>query len=504
MEAPMSYPSLYNKYTETILYFFLYMLLYGTVCMRMGLHQDEILDWEGAQQGFYISLGRWGIAAWRAFFSKGTCYWTAGVVAGMMISATICLLTSMLQLAESWKKAVFAAFYLGCISFSFMLHYSYQCDVLAAAFLCCALSNNLLSKGGILRYVLAVCLLTFAFGTYQATVFYFISIWLALQLRKYQLGNHGNILYSLLQLIILSIISYIACYIIYEIALLFPCVSPEDIHTANTYLSSLSGVRDFLEADAKGKWDMVLFCFQLYFWNLLGRLYSGQWVYVSAFIPVTYLLLYWSKNLPIRKAFLPILMTGALWIMPYSLGVLLLHQQDPRTFIAEPVSLACLWGLFVSACPQPKLRIALFIFLPFMLLKSAYQISKDAYEEAREYEAGLISIRQVCQDGIEKARQCPLGKNTPIILGGGAKDGREGHCHNLPYGAFMPHYLKFMQMPDNIRQATPSDYEKHIAQFKRMPLWPDEGSIQESNGVILIRMGQLPAPYNEEENRKAL
>lgn len=476
------------------------MLLYGTVCMRMGLHQDEILDWEGTQSGLYLAIGRWGVAAWRAIFASGSCYWVAGVVAGIMISATICLLSSMLHLAEPWKKAVLAAFYLGCIQFSFMLHHSFQSDVLAAAFLCCALSNWLLLKGGLLRFLLAACLLIFAFGTYQATIFYFLSIWISLQLRKKLLNDHPPVLFNFLQLTLLVILSFIGYYLIKSITVHFPCVSPEDIGTATAYQSSLSGWRDFLEADAKGKWDMAILCFQLYFWNLLGRLYSGQWVYVSTFIPVTYLLLYWLKKFPIKKTFYPILMTVALWVMPYSLGALLLHQQHPATAIAEPVSLACLWGLFVSACPQPKLRIALFIFLPFMLLKSAYQISRDAYEEAREYEAGLISIRQVCQDGIEKVRQCQLGKNTPIILGGGAKDGREGHCHNLPYGAFMPYYLRFMQMPDNIRQATPIDYEKHIGQFKRMPLWPDEGSIQESNGVILIRMGQLPAPYNEEES----
>lgn len=467
------------------LYFCLFLLMYGYSVLRLGMYGDDLYDFNGEETGLYIAAGRWGIALWRGIFGLGACLWAAGIVSGLLLSAVIICQCRLLQLSGTLQRLVYGGFYLGCIQFNHMLQFSFLCDVVAASFLAVTGVVYLLQRQGLKPRLIGIALLAFAFGTYQATCFYFGALFLVMELRHLQLGTGNGIGTRIGRFLITGIAAAAAWLLIKNAAIHLPFVTQEQLAYASGYQSSLTCWPQFFCGTADEKLDIILHVFMIGYW--------GQWVSLSALIALVALAKDFRTRLGKRRAILPIGMMLLLCITPYALGFVLLRQQTPWTFIAEPVMLAGFWGLFVAAPRKlsPTIQQSLCIFLGFVLIKGMYTNAEWAKNERRYFDISMAEMRELRSAANAAAIHAGLQEANVLLLG---EPMRREHVsesssdHTLVWAYFLQYYLRYLKLT-HMRIATPQELEQHAELFDTMPTWPAPGSVRPVGNTILIKIG---------------
>lgn len=466
-----------------VLYFCIFALVYGYSVLRLGMYGDDLYDFNGEETGLYAAAGRWGIVLWRGVFGLGACVWAAGIISGLLLSAVIIFQTHLLKLTGPFQRLVYGGFYLGCIQFNHMLQFSFLCDVVAASFLCVTGAVWLLQHKGTQAQLLGTALLCFAFGTYQATCFYFAALFLVVELRRIQSGESSGALCRLGRFILMGISAAVAWLLIKTAAVHLPFVTQEQLAYARGYQSSLTCWPQFLNGTADEKLDILLRVFMIGYW--------GQWVSLTALIALVALAKDFRARLGKRRALLPIGMMLLLCITPYALGFVLLRQQTPWTFIAEPVMLAGFWGLFVATPRCPRTQQRLLLLLGFILIKGLYTNAEWARNEARYFDISMAEMREMRSAANAAALDAGLQQANVILLG---EPMRREHVsenasdHTLVWAYFIQYYLRYLKLT-HMRIATPQELEQHAELFEAMPIWPAPGSIRTSGNQVLIKIG---------------
>ncbi len=467
------------------LYFCLFLLVYGYSVLRLGMYGDDLYDFNGEETGLYIAAGRWGIALWRGIFGLGACLWAAGIASGLLISAVIICQCRLLQLNSTLQRMVYGGFYLGCIQFNHMLQFSFLCDVVAASFLAVTAVVYLLQQRGLRPRLLGIALLTLSFGTYQATCFYFGALFLVMELRHLQLGTSAGICTRIGRFVITGLGAAVAWWLIKTVAVHLPFVTQEQIIYASGYQSSLTCWPQFFSGTADEKLSLLLNVFMIGYW--------GQWVSLSALIALVVLAKDFRARLGKHRALLPIGLMLLLCITPYALGLVLLRQQTPWTFVAEPVMLAGFWGLFVASPRNlsPRIQQSLCIFLAFVLIKGMYTNAEWAKNERRYFDISMAEMREMRSAANAAAIHAGLQQADVLLLGEPMR--RENVSatasdHTLVWAYFLQYYLRYLKLT-HMRIATPQELEQHAALFNTMPTWPAPGSIRPAGNTILIKIG---------------
>ena len=478
-------PQLKEEGKWFILYFCIFLLVYGYSVLRLGMYGDDLYDFNGEETGLYAAAGRWGVIVWRGIFGLGACQWAAGIVSGLLISAVIICQCHLLKLTGTLQRVVYGGFYLGCIQFNHMLQFSFLCDAVAASFLCVTGAVWMLQKGGAKQLFIGLALLTYAFGTYQATCFYYGALFLVMELRRQQTEEAAGMGKRILRFLSLGMGAALAWYIIKSVAVLLPFVTQEQITYATGYQSSLTCWPQFINGTANERWQILQQVFMIGYW--------GQWVSLTALIALVALAKDYRNRLGKRRALLPIFMMMLLCITPYALGLVLLRQQTPWTFIAEPVMLAGVWGLFVAEPRKlsPRLQHVLLLLMGFILIKGLYTNAEWARNERHYYDISMAEMREMRSAANAAAINAGLQNAEVILLGEPMR--REGVSetasdHTLVWAYFLQYYLRYLKL-EHMHIATPQELEAHAAQFDTMPTWPAPGSVRPAGNSILIKIG---------------
>lgn len=469
-----------------ILYLSLFLLIYGYAILRLGMHVDDVYDFGGEETGLYAAAGRWGVVLWRSIFEPGACVWAAGIVSALLISLSIILQTHLLRLTGSLPRLVYGGFYLGCIQFSHMLQFSFLCDAVAASFIAVTGSVWMLQKAGLKSWLLSVLLLVPAFGIYQATAFYFAALFVLCELRRMQLQEAEGMRCRVGKFILTGLSAAIIWYIIKIAAVHLPLVTEAQLTYAEGYQSSLTCWPEFLQATPQGKAEIILNVF------MIG--YPGQWVSLSAIIALIILYKRYKQDSGKRRAMGSLLLMAALCIIPYALGILLLRQQTPWTFIAEPLMLAGFWGL-VAAAPErltPKALHILLIFLAFILVKALYGVSAQAKEEALRHDICVAELRTMHNAALATARQNGAEASEIILIGEPMNRQQVPDSaaeSTLTWSNMLYYYLRHLKLANRMRIGTNSFYTEHKAEFDAMPIWPAPGSVVNTGNQVIIKIG---------------
>ena len=157
-------------------YFALYMLVYVPVCVRQGLHWDEVFDVAGAANGTYVAAGRWGLALYRYLFGMGYIPWASGVVAGLYIAAALVLQTRLFSIRAGFGLVLYGALYIGCVQWVNQLQYSHQSDAVALSLLCATVAAYLLNERAVRCRCFASVMLIYACSVYQTSMLYLLVI----------------------------------------------------------------------------------------------------------------------------------------------------------------------------------------------------------------------------------------------------------------------------------------------------------------------------------------
>ncbi len=471
-----------------LLFFSLYLLIYGYSALRLGMHVDDLYDFGGEETGLYAANGRWGIALWRSVFGLGAGIWAAGVMSGILLSALICLQTHLFGFTSAFCKLVYGCFYLGCIQFSHMLPFSFQCDALVAGYLAATGAICYLKKGGAGSLCLGTLLLAFSFGTYQANCFYFGALFLLTELRTRQSSAKGNFCKACTGFILMGLAAALIWWCGHQIALRLPIVTEEQIRYVADYQSSLSDWPRFLDSPPAEKAATI--------YTILTAGYAGQWVSYTVCIPLVWLSINFYRRQSRAKATGNVLLMVLLYFTPYLLGLVMMRQQTPWTYIAEPLMVAGLWGLLAEEKSNlpPIFCKALIVFLPFMLLKGMYQTCANARQEARDFNICLAEIRELRSAANAAAIHAGTDAQRIILLGEPMK--RESVPDSaaestLTWSNMLFYYLRYLKL-NRLQIGTSADYARFSTPFSAMPTWPATGSVRTIGNEVIIKIGPLP------------
>lgn len=467
------------------LYFCIFVLVYGYSVLRLGMYGDDLYDFNGEETGLYAAAGRWGIILWRGIFGLGANLWAAGIASGLLLSAVIICQTHLLKLTGNLQRLIYGGFYLGCIQFNHMLQFSFLCDVVAASFLAVTGAVWLVQKQGSKERLLGILLMTFAFGTYQATCFYFGALFLVMELRRGQLGESAGLWQRCGRFIITGFVAALAWFLIKSLTIHLPFVTQEQLSYATGYQSSLTCWPQFFAGTASERWDILLNVFMIGYW--------GQWVSLTALVALVALAKDFRHTLGKRKAVLPISMMLLLCITPYALGLVLLRQQTPWTFIAEPVMLAGFWGLFVSKTHSlsPRVQQFLLLFLGFILIKGMYTNANWAKNERHYFDISMAEMREMRSTANAAALDAGLQEAKVVLLGEPMRRENVSEAasdHTLVWAYFLKYYLRYLKLA-HMRIGTPQEHEQHAELFNTMPTWPAPGSVRATGNEVIIKIG---------------
>lgn len=469
-----------------ILYFCVFLLVYGYTIMRFGLDTDDIHDFFGQEGGLYTAAGRWCVVLWRFIFGEGACLWAAGITAGLLISGVILAQCHLLKLTGNLQRLLYGGFYLSCSQFNHMLQFSFLCDTMAASFLAVTGAVWLLQKDGLKPMLLSTVLLTFAFGTYQANCFYFTTLFLAVELRKIQLGEDAEgFKKRFKKLICIGFMAAAVWFVIFKLAVLLPFVTEEQVRFATGYQSSIHYWGQFFASD----WQQKLYL-------VMGACTLGlfcKWTGLVAFIAVAILGKNYIKQLGYKKAKFPILLLVLICMSPYGLNFALMRYHEEWSAIAEPVLIASVWTLITTAPfkTSPAMLRYLLIFLAFSLVKGMYANAAWARNERHGHEMLMAEIQEMRSASNAAAIHAGLEKANVVLLGNPwlrENINPQASDSTLPWAYVLRYYLRYLKL-QNIHVGSKEEHEKHQAIFETMPTWPATGSIMVVGDEVLIRIG---------------
>jgi len=399
-------------------FFLLYILIYGLLLPRLGLHQDEVLDFDGSAIGTYIGAGRWGLGLYRNLFGGGAVPWAAGIMAGLYLSTAIVLQAQLLRLDTPGLKLCYGALMLGMPQFASMLVYSHQADAIALGYVLCTLANLLLFRKGTLppsRWLLAILLMSIAIGIYQVLLFYGCALAIGSLLAQrdekespfpYRLAYRFGLTFLL---------AFILYYILRAATLALPLTSEEQLEYSLQYQQRLTQWGTFLSLTLTQKLLFLAHYLKCRVYSELGLMYAGQWVYTTALIPLVLLTLRHLKQKEAWSTRLYSLTAPALlWVIPHIMIILLGTYQGERLNLPEPLCCALLWIIWLkSASLTPTLKRIGSILLIFILIQSCYTVSRIAWQEELNHGRNIHDMRLLCADARRFAAE--KGITTPEL-----------------------------------------------------------------------------------------
>lgn len=332
---------------EYLLYFFLFLFIYGSMILRTGYHIDETLDFCGGGMETYIANGRWALAAWKCIFGYGPGTWTAGILVGLFATATVLCQLHLLEIKSLPARAIYAIAFMSLPQTAYTMTYSIQSDAVMFGVLATSLAAYCLTCQGWKKIFIATLLVTVSIGIYQSLALNFaVTIVLVVLVGYIKQKTH------LLSLICNGIIVLISSLLIWFF--LYKLVSKENLLHISTELMQEVQSGQASMINHSGLTNLKLFAMYILHYGrivvqtaLCPHSYPGELVYTSAIIPViilSYSVLRTKMTIP-GKLFANALL-AFLWVSPF-LMILVMGTEwpcRPHTRLAEPIVFAALWG----------------------------------------------------------------------------------------------------------------------------------------------------------------
>lgn len=463
--------------------YFLYLVVYGSVSLRMGLHWDEVLDFDGSAYGTYMAAGRWLTGAWRALTGSWEPVWIPGFIGGLILSALVCAQTGMLGLGERWKRWAFIIIYFASVQWASMLSFSFLTESVVVGMCCATLSAWLCFKTGWKSAVGAVLLLTIALGAYQTLAMYFGVAWLLLRQLNLRRSPEEYSLKPWARMACIAIGGIIVWNGIFRLTL--PFISQADLDYVQRYQEGLTQWGDLGKYSVK----LQLLNFAHYFkYTILCALGIGKetyWLFATALIPVCGLLYQamrrfhkWAR----WESCVNVLLT---WWLPFCTSMLVLSAQGFRTALAAPLSLAGLWAVWFEGIQLQERHMRIIGILGLCVIGAASTtVCCKAVEEAKLHHNTIEMLQTMEAKGREYAKTagCP---DAPIVIVPPKIDSQAPLCDDTYRMGILGFYCRAYGL-HGVSLATKQDVDKYRELVKSLPSWPAPGCIVEEQGSIII------------------
>ena len=468
----------------------IYLLVYASVSLRMGLHWDEVLDYDGSAYNTYVAAGRWLTGAWRACTGSMEPAWLPGFTGGLVLSALACIQSRMLGLNDAWKRWAFIILTLASVQWASVLRYSFLSESVAIGMFCATVAAWLCFKPGWKSGVAAALLLGVALGAYQTLALYFGVAWLLLRLLKLRRGEEAYSLRPWMRMACISACGIAVWYAVHRVSLLF--VPQEALDYVQLYQEGMSQWGTILSPGPLAEKAMCLaHYFKASVCNALGVGEGTYWLFATSALPLVgtiWQALREKAGLPCWEQCLDALL---IWWAPFSLTAVLLSGQGFHTALAAPLSFAGLWMVWLAGARLEKRRVyTLAIVGAGLVAAGAAAVYARAREEARLHRNSLALITAMQERGTACARAAGQPEAPIVVLADIPKDATD-FCGAYPkvMSGCMGWYCRAYGI-ENMRMGTVADKERHKACYEAMPSWPAEGSVKLDGGEVIIKAVQ--------------
>ena len=494
-------------------YLGLYLFMYGLLLGRFAPLWDEVYDSFGQGMYLYITVDRWGLAAYRSFFGEGFQPYVGGVAAGMWISVALVVQVTTCRLKGYFAPLVYGAAYLSSIAWAFQVVYSHQSDAIALGILCATLAARDLFSRRRIHLILGAALLVFALATYQMLLLYYAAAVLTFFVFNSQAKEEGIVKIALKGCLTCAV-AVVAMYgVSFGVHHIF-APPAEILDGFSHYHATLSCWPDIASAGGLVNcikpflyWELVNLRPLLY--NLTGSGYQGQWAYPIALMLLICILPFKARQLGWQKLFA----LGVIALLPYSCYPLLLMYRcgpigglDARMGLAEPLFVATVWACLIQQAQGVSGKIAgrmvMAALLAICILKGAYRIADMARDEMKVQHAMLAQYHEMgtrarilaAQKGLEhpKFLVCQGEKSRRLVCPPRMlMYDRTPQSEDLSKLAVYPIGV-FKAFADycgetELGVATEKDLALHEKALSEMPNWPMPGSVREHQGDIIIK-----------------
>ena len=486
-------------------YVLVYLCIYGLTIFRFGMDWDEVNCFGLPANVECLLNGRWALYLYRVAMGGGTLPFAGGLVAGFYMAAALVLQTRLFHLERMWQKMVYGVMYMSCLQWVFQLRYSIQSDAVALGFLLLSAAALLLARPTALRTGAAVAAITCSLGIYQSLGLYWVvlvMVYLTCHIFKngsfpakgWWLGTAAA-----------TVAAIVLCFAFAGLAEAW-ADAPAEFKA--DMASSVTGRHPQWVYQAHGIKEQVV-AFLHYaitvpldlFFN--GNIqYHNHWVCFTAFIPIACVIWHAWRSLGWMQAAAASALALALPFLPYET----LRYFPTRVYVAEPLALACSWGLLLAVWPArslPRWRTAILLLAGFVMLKSMYRAALMARDEAYYFQQGLVELQNMHERGRQVALQNGL-KDCPIVLFGAAER-PDGDMYSMEQNGRFPdtalpefnffgasNYAKYMRYR-NLRQADKGEKKQYTEALNEMPCWPADDSIRAERGIIIIKINDIPS-----------
>lgn len=475
----------------TVCAYAIYMLVYASVCLRTGLHWDEVLDYDGSAYNTYIAAGRWLTGAWRSFSGSWEPAWLPGFASGLVLCALVCAQAGMPGLRDTRKKWAFIILYFCSVQWASMLHYSFLVESIAIGMCCATAAAWLCFKPGWKSGVAAALLLGVALGAYQTLALYFGVAWLLLRLSRLRRGEEAYSLRPWIRMACISACGIAVWLAVHRVSLLF--VPQEARDYVQQYQEGMSQWGTILSPGPMAEKAMCLaHYFKSSVYNALGVGEGTYWLFTASALPMAGIIwqaLHNSKGLPRWEQCLDALL---IWWAPFSLTALLLTGQGFHTALAAPLSFAGMWMAWLAGARLKKRHVyTLAIIGAGLVAAGASAVYTQAKEEAGLHRNSIALITAMQERGTACARAAGQPEAPIVVLADISKEATD-FCGAYPIVAgtgCMDWYCRAYGI-QNMRMGTVADKERHKACYEAMPSWPAEGGVRMDGGEVIIKAVQ--------------
>lgn len=365
------------------------------------------------------------------------------------------------------------------------MQYSFQMDVVAMGMLFIAYASYKFQENGALNLFVSIIFLTLSLAIYQSLILNFCIIILTILYNRLNESGIRVFRESLLKFIICCLGSLTLYYVTCKLSVVIVPTSQAVISAAEKYQSEFSFFTQKEHYNVSEILTQAYYTARSYARNLiLPNTYQGEWIYSCAILPLTILLFntFKQKRAFSEKTFLSLTLIG-IWVMPFFLILAMLNPlaMGAHNRLGESVALSCLWMLALPHIQWSRLKSILFIVvLCIMVLKASYYVNEIANTGRWNFEAQFTAYKQMEFEAAKKAANAniTLSRNNIMLF----------RFHNDTYYEYdtMLNYpaLVYANPKRRVCQKLLPEYEEIL---KKMPFYPNDGSIIIHKGKVLIK-----------------
>lgn len=498
LSAGSAYP-LFNRREIALCfgYFALYILVYVPVCMRQGLHWDEVFDVAGAANGTYVAAGRWGLALYRYLFGMGYIPWASGVVAGLYIAAALVLQTRLFSIRTGFGLFLYGALYIGCVQWVNQLQYSHQSDAVALSLLCATVAAYLFNERPVRSRFFAAVLLIYACSVYQTSMLYLLVIlFVKMLVDDEKISFFERNFCSKLIWIFFAGCAYLVSR---EISLMLPVLTTADLNYTLHVQRSMSKWSEIAAASSLAEMFSLLALYtecylKVILKNALGLTYEGQWVYATSIIPLCGLLWHLGRH---ERNWMKVILLLCIWLMPFAMVLVVMTDQGPRVSLAEPLSCASMWMLWIKqGFFSERMKPVLLIFALLVVLKGGYRVAVIAEDEKNLYASRMQNVSQL-NARLLAAADARGGRLSKFIYFGEVPNTapdvyrqRLSHRYDASILLLLPDGRFPGEMTVPLRKANCVETREFEPLVESMPHWPAPGCVVASGDTVLVKFGK--------------